>query len=200
MSDHKCSFCPRTFSTINGLSKHMISCSKKIAEDNIPDISISSAQVQTISKPIKSIKQKQKVNVDLNEYYTNSEFSAKTMSFNDIKFRKVAKKSKTKQIISNNDLDSTYAGPSVVSNTDYISDELTNMPDEIEESYNDSLYTDLVTPSVMLDELEPTLPQNREFSNDFLNNPTYSDDIQASLSDDEFVQYHDEFPIKLMLI
>ncbi|CAG8856029.1 29277_t:CDS:1, partial [Gigaspora margarita] len=49
---------------------------------------------------------------DNNEYYSNSEFSAKTISFKDIKFRKVSKQTKSIEINSSIDLNSTYAGSS----------------------------------------------------------------------------------------
>ncbi|KAF0539738.1 zn-finger domain-containing protein [Gigaspora margarita] len=50
---------------------------------------------------------------------------------------------------------------------------------------------DLDPTSDLLDEHETTLHENQEFSNDFLNNSAYTDDIQASLLDEEIVQ---EFP------
>ncbi|CAG8855166.1 22915_t:CDS:1, partial [Gigaspora margarita] len=92
MSDIKCLFCPCTFANLNGLSKHMIICVKNAkATDQI--IANNFAQIRNYSKPIKSVKQKQKDHVDINEYYSNSdnnkyysnsEFSAKTISFKDI--------------------------------------------------------------------------------------------------------------------
>src|SRR5260363_149932 len=75
-------------------------------------------QICNYSKPIKSVKQKQKDHVDINkyylnsdnnEYYSNSEFSAKTMSFKDIKFQKVLKQTKLIEINSSIDINSTYA-------------------------------------------------------------------------------------------
>ncbi|CAG8853378.1 820_t:CDS:1, partial [Gigaspora margarita] len=83
-------------------------------------IANNSAQICNYSKPIKLVKQKQKDHVDINkyysnsdnnEYYLNSEFSAKTMLFKDIKFRKVSKQTKSIEINSSIDLNSTYAGP-----------------------------------------------------------------------------------------
>src|SRR5260363_460813 len=91
MPDIKCSFCPRTFANLNGLSKHIIICVKN-AEATSQIIANNFAQIRNYSKPIKSVKPKQKDHVDINEYYSNSdnneyysnsEFSAKTMSFKD---------------------------------------------------------------------------------------------------------------------
>ncbi|CAG8854385.1 32505_t:CDS:1, partial [Gigaspora margarita] len=69
----------------------------KNAEATGQIIANNSAHIRNYSKPIKSVKQKQKdyvdikkyyLNSDNNEYYSNSEFSAKTMLFKDIKFQK----------------------------------------------------------------------------------------------------------------
>ncbi|KAF0443230.1 zn-finger domain-containing protein [Gigaspora margarita] len=59
---------------------------------------------------------------------------------------------------------------------------------ELDESNNISNSFDLDPTSDLLDEHETTLHENQEFSNDFLNNSAYTDDIQASLSDKEIVQ------------
>src|SRR6185437_15959580 len=159
--------------------------------------------IHNYSKPINSVKQKQKDHVDINEYYSNSdinkyysnsEFSAKTMSFKNIKFRKVSKHTKSIEINSNIDLNSTYAGPLGVSNTNNIFDEFVYMSIELNESNNVSNSFDLDPTSDLLNEHETTLHENQEFSNDFLNNSAHTDDIQASLSDEEIVQKHDEFP------
>jgi len=124
----------------------------------------------------------------------NSEFFTKTISFKNIKLRKVSKLTKSIEINSNIDLNSTYAGPSGVSNTDNISDEFAYMSIELDESNNVSNSFDLDPTSDLLDEHETTLHENQEFSNDFLNNSAHTDDIQASSSDEEIVQKHDEFP------
>ncbi|KAF0492520.1 zn-finger domain-containing protein [Gigaspora margarita] len=199
MSDIKCSFCPRTFSNLNGLSKHII-ISIKNAEATGQIIANNFAQIRNYSKPIKSVKPKQKDHVDINEYYSNSDnneyyskskFFAKTISFKDIKFQKVLKQTKSFEINSSIDLNSTYASPSGVSNTDNIFDEFAYMSIELDESNNASNSFDLDPTSDLLDEHETTLHENQEFSNDFLNNSAYTDDIQASSSDEEIVQ---EFP------
>ncbi|CAG8855843.1 44170_t:CDS:1, partial [Gigaspora margarita] len=117
MSDIKCSFCPHTFANLNGLSKHMTICVKN-AKATSQIIANNSAQICNYLKPIKSVKQKQKDHVDINkyysnsnnnEYYSNSEFFAKTMSFKDIKFQKISKQTKLIKINSSIDLNSTYA-------------------------------------------------------------------------------------------
>ncbi|KAF0473737.1 hypothetical protein F8M41_024865 [Gigaspora margarita] len=151
MSDIKCSFCPRTFANLNGLFKHMIICVKN-AEATDQIIANNSAQICNYSKSIKLVKQKQKNHVNINEYYSNSdnneyysnsEFSTKTMSFKDIKFRKVSKQTKSIEINSSIDLNSTYTGPSGVSNTDNISNEFAYMSIELDESNNASNSFDL---------------------------------------------------------
>ncbi|KAF0388157.1 hypothetical protein F8M41_011111, partial [Gigaspora margarita] len=199
MFDIKCSFCPRTFANLNGLSKYIIICVKN-AEATDQIIANNSAQICNYSKPIKSVKPKQKNHVDINEYYlnsdnneyySNSEFSAKTISFKNIKFQKVSKQTKSFEINSSIDLNSTYAGPLGVSNTDNISDEFAYMSIELDVSNNASNSFDFDPTSDLLDEHETTLHENQEFSNDFLNNSAYTDDIQASLSDEKIVQ---EFP------
>ncbi|KAF0552621.1 zn-finger domain-containing protein [Gigaspora margarita] len=62
---------------------------------------------------------------------------------------------------------------------------------ELDESNNASNSFELDPTSDLLDEHETTLHENQEFSNDFLNNSAYTDDIQTSSSDEEIVQ---EFP------
>ncbi|KAF0410097.1 hypothetical protein F8M41_008300 [Gigaspora margarita] len=198
MFNIKCSFCPHTFTNLNGLSKHMTIYVKN-AEATGQIIANNSAHIYNNLKPIKSVKQKQKdhvdineyyLNSDINEYYSNSKFFAKTMSFKNIKFRKVSKHNKSIEINSNIDLNSTYAGPSGVSNTDNISDEFAYMSIELDESNNESNSFNHDPTSDLLDEHETTLHENQEFSNNFL---TYTDNIQTSLSDEEIVQKHDEF-------
>ncbi|KAF0408000.1 hypothetical protein F8M41_008659 [Gigaspora margarita] len=131
MSDIKYLFYPHTFANFNSLSKH-ITIYVKNAKATGQIIANNSAHICNNSKPIKSVKQKQKYyvninkyysNSDINEYYSNSEFSAKTLSFKNINFHKVLKHNKTIEINSNIDLNSIYAGPLGVSNTDNISDE-----------------------------------------------------------------------------
>ncbi|KAF0539692.1 hypothetical protein F8M41_006951 [Gigaspora margarita] len=65
---------------------------------------------------------------------------------------------------------------------------------ELDESNNISNSFDPDPTSDLLDEHETTLHKNQEFSNDFLNNSAYTDDIQISLSDKEIVQKHNKFP------
>ncbi|KAF0503156.1 hypothetical protein F8M41_019686 [Gigaspora margarita] len=185
MSDIKCLFCSHTFANLNCLSKHIIICVKN-AEATSQIIANNSAKICNYSKPIKSVKPKQKDHVDINEYYSNSdnneyysnsEFSTKTMSFKDIKFRKVSKQTKSFEINSSIDLNSTYASPSGVSNTDNIFDEFAYMLIELDESNNTSNSFNLDPTSDLLDEHETTLHENQEFSNDFLKNSAYTDDI-----------------------
>ncbi|KAF0489578.1 zn-finger domain-containing protein [Gigaspora margarita] len=61
------------------------------------------------------------------------------MSFKNIKFQKVLKHTKSIEINSNTDLNSTYAGPLGVSNTDNIPNTFAYMSIELDESNNISL-------------------------------------------------------------
>ncbi|KAF0451020.1 hypothetical protein F8M41_002084 [Gigaspora margarita] len=144
----------------------------KNAEATSQIIANNSVHIRNYSKPIKSVKQKQKDHVDINEYhsnsdnnkyYSNSKFSAKTMLFKNIKFRKVSKYTKSIEINFNIDLNSTYAGPSSVSNTDNISDEFAYMSIELDEFNNISNSFDLDPISNLLDEYETTLYENQDF-------------------------------------
>ncbi|KAF0552617.1 hypothetical protein F8M41_021474 [Gigaspora margarita] len=65
---------------------------------------------------------------------------------------------------------------------------------ELDESNNELNSFDLDPTSDLLNEHETTLHENQEFSNNFLNNSAYTNDIQAFLSDEEIVQKHDKFP------
>ncbi|KAF0481609.1 hypothetical protein F8M41_023528 [Gigaspora margarita] len=84
------------------------------------------------------------------------------IKFADDKVSKGFETTKSIEINSSIDLNSTYAGPS-------------------DESNNALNSFDLDPTSDLLDEHETTLHENQEFSNDFLNNSAYTDDIQASL-------------------
>ncbi|KAF0377016.1 hypothetical protein F8M41_012661 [Gigaspora margarita] len=150
MSDNKYSFCLCTFANLNSLSKHMTICVKN-AETTDQIIANNFAHICNYSKPIKSVKQKQKDHININEYY------------------------------------STYAGPSGVSNTDNIFDKFAYMSIELNESNNVSNSFNLDPTSDLLDEHETILFENQEFSNNFLNNSAYTNDIQVSLSDEEIV-------------
>ncbi|KAF0385019.1 hypothetical protein F8M41_011512 [Gigaspora margarita] len=112
MSDFKCNFCPHTFTKRNILSKHMNVCVLTASEDE-QLFANNPAQVRKFSNPSKLNK-----NFDINEYKSDSEFSAKKILFKDIKFRKTSKLVKDIQFNSNSNLNSTLASPLHVSNTD----------------------------------------------------------------------------------
>ncbi|KAF0495856.1 hypothetical protein F8M41_021136 [Gigaspora margarita] len=114
MTNFKCNFCPCTFTKRNKLSQHMNVCILIAGEDE-QLFANNPAQVRMFSKPIK---QNQNENFDINEYKSDSEFSAKKISFKDIKFHKSSKVVKDIQFNSNSNLDSTLASPLHVSNTD----------------------------------------------------------------------------------
>jgi hypothetical protein len=146
------------------------------------------AQVRNYSKPIK---QNQNENFDINEYKSDSEFSAKKISFKDIKFRKSSKVVKDIQFNSNSNLDSTLASPLHVSNTDELASDFDNMSFELDNSNINSNMFEVDPTSNLLDDLETTIDDDQEFSND---NSTYFEHIQSSSSDEEIDQKHEEFP------
>ncbi|KAF0561122.1 zn-finger domain-containing protein [Gigaspora margarita] len=190
MSDFKCNFCPYTYSNRNRLSKHMNVC-VHIASKDEQLFANNPVQVRKFSKPIK---QNQNENFDINEYKSDSEFSAKKISFKDIKFRKSSKVVKNIQFNSNSNLDSTHASPLRVSNTDELAGGLDNMSFELDNSnFNSNMFK--VDPTSNLPyEIETTIDKDQEFSNEILNNSTYFEHIRSSFSDKEFDQKHEEFP------
>src|SRR5260363_385011 len=123
MSDFKCNFCPRTFSKRSALSNYMNVCALTSGKDE-QLFANNPAQVRNYSK---QIKQHQNENFDINEYKSDSEFSAKKISFKDIKFRKSSKVVKDIQFNSNSNLDSTLASPLHVSNTDELASDFDNV-------------------------------------------------------------------------
>uniref|UniRef100_A0A8H4A9X8 C2H2-type domain-containing protein n=1 Tax=Gigaspora margarita TaxID=4874 RepID=A0A8H4A9X8_GIGMA len=159
MSDFKCNFCPRTFANRNGLSKHMNVCVLTASEDE-QLFANNPAQVRNYLKPIK---QNQNENFDINEYKSDSEFSAKKISFKDIKFCKSLKVVKNIQFNSNSNLDSTLASPLHVSNTDELASSLDNMSFKLDNSYINSNMFKVDPTSNLLDDLETTIDKDQEF-------------------------------------
>ncbi|KAF0484529.1 hypothetical protein F8M41_022947 [Gigaspora margarita] len=132
------------------------------------------AQVRNYSKPIK---QNQNKNFDINKYKSDSEFSAKKISFKDIKFHKTSKVVKDIQLNSNSNLDSTLASSLHVSNTDELASGLNNILFELDNSNINSNMFEVDPISNLLDDLETTIDEDREFSNEILNNSTYFEHI-----------------------
>ncbi|KAF0490592.1 hypothetical protein F8M41_021940 [Gigaspora margarita] len=130
MSDFKYNFCSHTFANRNRLSKHINICVLTAGEDE-QLFANNPAQVHNYSKPIK---QNQNENFDINEYKSDSEFSAKKISFKDIKFCKSSKVVKDIQFNSNSNLDSTLASPLHISNTDELASSLDNVVFELDNS------------------------------------------------------------------
>jgi len=145
-------------------------------------------------RPIEQEKQHQNENFNINEYKSDSEFSAKKISFKDIKFRKSSKVVKDIQFNSNSNLDSTLASPLHVSNTDELASDFDNMSFELDNSNINSNTFEFDPTSNLLDDLETTIDDDQEFSNEILNNSTYFEHIQSSSSDEEIDQKHEEFP------
>ncbi|KAF0393375.1 hypothetical protein F8M41_010431 [Gigaspora margarita] len=124
----------------------------------------------------------------------DSEFSAKKISFKDIKFRKYSKVVKDIQFNSNSNLDSTLASPLHVSNTDELASSFDNMSFELDNSNINSNIVEVDLTSNLPDDIETTIDEDQEFSNKILNNSTYFELIRSSSSDEEFDQKHEEFP------
>ncbi|KAF0519108.1 zn-finger domain-containing protein [Gigaspora margarita] len=190
MSDFKYNFCSCTFANCNGLSKHMNVCVLTTGEDE-QLFANNSAQVRNYLKPIK---QNQNENFDINEYKSDSEFFAKKISFKDIKFYKSLKVVKDIQFNYNSNLDSTLASPLFVSNTDELASSLDNMSFELDNSNINSNMFEVDPISNLLNDLETTIDEDQEFSNEILNNSTYFEHIRSSSSDKKFDQKHEEFP------
>ena len=190
MSDFKCLFCSRTFATRNRLSKHMNTCVDTAIEIE-PIVVNNPAQVcnDSIYPDTEQID-----NNDLSEIEIDNDFSAKIISFKDIKFHSTSKDFKDKEFISNMDLDSTIAGSSVVSNMNDLSGSLSNMSFDLDSIKDNSNSFELDHTVNLLDGLESSLQEYQEFSNELLNNSAFTEDIRNSSSDDDFDQKHNEFP------
>ncbi|KAF0472553.1 hypothetical protein F8M41_025004 [Gigaspora margarita] len=173
MSDFKCNFCPCTFANCNRLSKYINVCVLTASKDE-QLFANNPAQVRNYSKPIK---QNQNENFDIIEYKSDSEFSAKKISFKDIKFHKSSKVIKDIQFNSNSNLDSTLASPLHVSNTDELASSLDNILFELDNSNINSNMFEVDPTSNLLDDLETTIDEDQKFSNEILNNSTYFEHI-----------------------
>ncbi|KAF0560707.1 zn-finger domain-containing protein [Gigaspora margarita] len=125
-----------------------------------------------------------------------SEFSAKKISFKDIKLHKSSKVVKDIQFNSNSNLDSTLASPLHVSNTDKLASSFDNMSFELDNSNINSNTFEFDSTSNLLDDLETTIDEDQEFSNKILNNSTYFEHIRSSFSDKEIDQKYEEFSNK----
>ncbi|KAF0475619.1 zn-finger domain-containing protein [Gigaspora margarita] len=190
MSDFKCNFCPCTFTKHNTLSKYMNVCVLTASEDE-QLFANNLAQVRKFSNPSKL---NQNENFDINEYKSDSEFSAKKISFKDIKFHKTSKVVKDIQFNSNSNLDSTFASPLHVSNTDELASGFDNMSFELDNSNINLNIAEVDLTSNLPDDIETTINKDQEFSNEILNNSTYFEHIRSSSSDEEFDQKYEEFP------
>ncbi|KAF0492791.1 zn-finger domain-containing protein [Gigaspora margarita] len=170
MFDFKCNFCPCTYSNRNGLSKHMNVCIHTASEDE----QLFANNPAQVCKFLKPIKQNQNENFDINEY--------KLDIVKDIQFN------------SNSNLDSTHASPLHVSNTDELASGLDNMSFELDNSNFNSNKFEVDPASNLPYDIETTIDEDQEFSNEILNNSTYFEHIRSSSSDEEFDQKHEEFP------
>ncbi|KAF0435640.1 hypothetical protein F8M41_004762 [Gigaspora margarita] len=196
MSDFKCNFCLLTFAKHSSLSKHMKVC-VFIANEDEQLFANNPVQVCKYSKPIK---QNQNENFDINEYKSDSEFSAKKILFKDIKFCKSLKVVKDIQFNSNSNLDSTLASPLHVSNTDELASGFDNMLFKLDNSNVNSNIVEVDPTSNLSDNIETTIDEDQEFSNEILNNSTYFEHIRSFSSDEEIDQKYEKFPNELTLI
>ncbi|KAF0503987.1 hypothetical protein F8M41_019651 [Gigaspora margarita] len=116
----------------------------------------------------------------------DSKFSTKKISFKDNKFCKTSKVVKDIQFNSNSNLDSTLASPLHVSNTDELASSFDNMLFELDNSNINLNIVEVDLTSNLPDDIETTIDEDQEFSNEILNNSTYFELIQSSSSDKEF--------------
>ncbi|KAF0407556.1 hypothetical protein F8M41_008749 [Gigaspora margarita] len=128
------------------------------------------AQVHKFSNPSKI---NQNENFNINRYKSDSEFSAKKISFKDIKFRKTLKVVKDIQFNSNSNLDSPLASPLHVFNTDELASSFDNMSFELDNSNINLNIVEVDLTSNLPDDIETTIDEDQEFSNEILNNSTY---------------------------
>ncbi|KAF0483951.1 zn-finger domain-containing protein [Gigaspora margarita] len=189
MSDFKYNFCPHTFTKCNTLSKYMNVCALTAGVDEQLFVN-NPAQVRKFSNPSKLNQNK---NFDINEYKSDSKFSAKKISFKDIKFCKSLKVVKDIQFNSKSNLDSTLASLLHASNTDELASGLDNISFELDNSNINSNMFEFDPTSNLLNDLETTIDKDQEFSNEILNNSTYFEHIRSSSSDEKFDQKYEEF-------
>ncbi|KAF0511027.1 hypothetical protein F8M41_018347 [Gigaspora margarita] len=116
----------------------------------------------------------------------DSKFSAKKISFKDIKFCKSLKVVKDIQFNSNSNLDSTLASPLHVSNTDELASGFNTMLFELDNSNVNSNIVKVDPTSNLPNDIETTIDEDQECSNEILNNSTYFKHIRSSSSDEEF--------------
>ncbi|KAF0482712.1 hypothetical protein F8M41_023376 [Gigaspora margarita] len=122
------------------------------------------AQVRKFSNPSKL---NQNENFDINEYKSDSEFSPKRYHLKISSFAKLQ-------------------NPLHVSNTDELASGFDNMSFELDNSNINSNIVEVDLTSNLPDDIETTIDEDQEFSNEILNNSTYFELIRSSSSDEEF--------------
>ncbi|KAF0506718.1 hypothetical protein F8M41_019082 [Gigaspora margarita] len=128
-----------------------------------------------------------------NPAQVHNEFSAKKISFKDIKFHKSSKIVIDIQFNSNSNLDSTLASSLHVSNTNELASGFDNMLFELDNSNVNSNIVEVDPTSNLPDDIETTINEDQEFSNEILNNSTYFEHIRSFFLDEEIDQKHEEF-------
>jgi hypothetical protein len=180
MSSFKCCICNRTFTSRNGLSKHISNCSSTAEDD---PVFVKSAKSFRKSSHFDELPQEDLF--DINKDKLDIGFSFKRISFKDINFSNPVHNIKT---INNINLESNIASPSNLSNDDNLSENLADMSFELEDntySNNFEIYPN----TDILDEYKNTLQGYREISKDLLANANYSEELQNYSSDNENQEY-----------
>ncbi|KAF0517318.1 zn-finger domain-containing protein [Gigaspora margarita] len=199
MSEFKCNFCPCTFTKRNILSKYMNVCVFTTGKD-VQLFANNPAQAHKFLNPSKL---NQNENFDINEYKSDSEFSAKKISFKDIKFRKTSKVVKDIQFNYNSNLDSTLASPFSSSDEEF---------DQKHEEFPNEAYADLMVlvtkyklsnaagnaiisffnkhSKYSTSPLPKNIRQEKEFMNNIKSNLSYKKTKVLDLNDTEYFLYH----------
>lgn len=182
MSSFKCSFCIRTFTTRSGLSKHMSKCVISADDDEHVDFNISKIN-QNNSKFFKSTQDNH-----FTEKNLDSIFSSKKISFNNINFRSNLKTFEEVDI--NNDEVESNTFPSNLFDTEDAPENLEDMSFELEDNKN--IFE--VDPNNDNFNIENSLQEYKDLSEDICDISESSEDIRNNSDDDNNNQKYDEFP------
>src|ERR1041384_4284196 len=107
MSDFKYTICSSILATCNRLFKYINTCVNTVYDEVEPIFVNNSTTIHNI---LNLTKGKQRKNNNISVIEIDQNFSAKKISFKDIKFRKVSNYVKNNKFNSNIDLDNTIAG------------------------------------------------------------------------------------------
>src|SRR6185437_10750481 len=175
MSSFICFICERTFSSPNGLSKHMFKCLNTF--EDVP-VFAKSAESFRKSSLLDELPQDDINKDQLDIGYSSSSKTSKKILFKDIIFSNP---------VQNINLESNIAN---LSNNDNLSENLANMSFELEDNTYSKNFE--VNPNI-LDEFENTLQDYRELSNDISVSTDYFEDMRNNSSDNENQEYNEFF-------